>query len=43
MDRSFTLQPVSIEGETGLNVAAGIGQMRLHFEGVVQDAPPPTQ
>lgn len=32
-NRSFTLQPVSIEGETGLNVAAGIGAMRLHFEG----------
>ncbi len=32
-DRSFTLQPVSIEGETGLNVAAGIGSMSLHFVG----------
>lgn len=32
-DRSFTLQPVSIEGETGLNVAAGIGAMSLHFVG----------
>jgi hypothetical protein len=31
--RSFTLQPVSIEGETGLNVAAGIGALTLHFEG----------
>lgn len=27
--RSFTLQPVSIQGETGLNVAAGIGAMTL--------------
>jgi hypothetical protein len=26
---SFTLQPVSIEGNTGLNVAAGIGAMTL--------------
>jgi hypothetical protein len=32
-DRSFTLQPVSIEGETGLNVAAGIGSMSLHYVG----------
>lgn len=29
LDRSITLQPVSIEGETGLNVAAGIGAMSL--------------
>lgn len=32
-DRSFTLQPVSIQGEEGLNVAAGIGSLSLHFEG----------
>jgi uncharacterized protein DUF992 len=31
-DRSFTLQPVSIEGNTGLNVAAGIGALDLKFE-----------
>jgi hypothetical protein len=30
-DRSITLQPVSIEGNTGLNVAAGIGAMSLKF------------
>lgn len=47
-DRSFTLQPVSIEGETGLNVAAGIGSMSLHFEGGENRehehmAPPPEQ
>jgi len=30
-DRSITLQPVSIEGNTGLNVAAGIGEITLHF------------
>lgn len=29
-DHSFTLQPVSIQGDTGLNVAAGIGEMTLH-------------
>jgi hypothetical protein len=27
--KSFTLQPVSIAGETGLNVAAGIGELTL--------------
>ena len=27
--RSFSLQPVSFEGETGLNVAAGIADLRL--------------
>ena len=27
--KSFTLQPVSITGETGLNVAAGIGELTL--------------
>jgi len=30
-DKSITLQPVSIEGNTGLNVAAGIGAMNLKF------------
>jgi hypothetical protein len=30
-DRSFTLQPVSIQGQTGLNVAAGIGGMTLRY------------
>jgi len=30
-DRSITLQPVSIEGSTGLNVAAGIGAMSLKY------------
>jgi len=29
---SVALQPVSIEGNTGLNVAAGIAEMGLHFE-----------
>jgi len=28
-DRSITLQPLSIEGNTGLNLAAGIGAMNL--------------
>ena len=29
LDKSITLQPLSLEGNTGLNVAAGIGQMSL--------------
>jgi hypothetical protein len=45
-DRSVTLQPVSIEGNTGLNVAAGIGAITLHYEapepppGMMQGPPP---
>lgn len=38
-DRSVTLQPVSIEGETGLNVAAGIGAMTLHYAGSEEHHP----
>jgi hypothetical protein len=30
-DRSIALQPVSIEGNTGLNVAAGIGAISLKY------------
>jgi len=29
LDRSITLQPLSVEGNTGLSLAAGVGQMRL--------------
>jgi len=29
LNKSFALQPLSIEGITGLNVAAGIGAMDL--------------
>jgi hypothetical protein len=39
LDRSVALQPVSVEGNTGLNVAAGIGAINLHF--VAPEAPPP--
>ena len=28
-DRSVSLQPLSIEGSTGLNIAAGVGELRL--------------
>ncbi|MGH8337450.1 MAG: DUF992 domain-containing protein, partial [Gammaproteobacteria bacterium] len=31
--KSITLQPISVEGQNGLNVAAGIGTMTLHYEG----------
>jgi hypothetical protein len=32
LDRSIALQPVSVEGTTGLDVAAGIGSMTLRSE-----------
>ena len=32
MQKSFTLQPVSFEGTTGLNVAGGIAQMTLEYQ-----------
>lgn len=40
-NRSITLQPVSIEGNTGLNVAAGIGEITLHFVAPEPMGPPP--
>jgi hypothetical protein len=30
-DRSVTLQPISVEGNQGLNVAAGVGAISLHY------------
>ncbi len=36
-DKSIALQPISVEGNTGLDVAAGIGAMRL------EAAPPPPE
>lgn len=39
LDHSIALQPVSIEGNTGLNVAAGIGAINLRF--MAPEAPPP--
>src|SRR5690242_17399510 len=40
--KSIALQPVSIEGQNGLNVAAGIGALSLHYEGAEEGhmAPP---
>jgi hypothetical protein len=32
-NRTISLQPISIEGNSGLNVAAGIGAISLHFAG----------
>ncbi len=37
-DKSFALQPVSVEGNSGLDVAAGLGEMSLRSV-----APPPPQ
>lgn len=34
MDGSISLQPLSIEGNTGLNVAAGVAMMDLKFESI---------
>ncbi|HLK25290.1 MAG TPA: DUF992 domain-containing protein [Caulobacteraceae bacterium] len=31
LDRSIALQPLSVEGEEGLNVAAGVGAMTLQY------------
>ena len=31
--KSLALQPVSIEGQNGLNTTAGIGGVSLHYEG----------
>jgi hypothetical protein len=43
LHRSIALQPVSIEGETGLNIAAGVGAISLKFVGAEgrRDEPPP--
>ena len=30
--KNIALQPLSIEGTTGINVAAGIGELTLHYE-----------
>jgi len=32
LDKSIALQPLSVEGNTGLNVAAGIGSISLKFQ-----------
>jgi hypothetical protein len=30
-NRSVALQPVSVQGQTGLNIAAGVGALDLHY------------
>lgn len=35
-DRSFTLQPVSVQGQTGLNLAVGVADLRLDLAGVAR-------
>jgi len=35
-DKSIALQPLSVEGNSGLDVAAGIGAMRLQKSGVIR-------
>jgi outer membrane protein OmpA-like peptidoglycan-associated protein len=40
-DKSIALQPLSVEGNTGLNVAAGIGAISLHAEAQPPAPPPP--
>jgi hypothetical protein len=32
-DQSIALQPVSVEGQNGLNVAAGVGELNLKYRG----------
>jgi hypothetical protein len=32
-DKSIALQPVSVEGQNGLNVAAGVGELSLKYRG----------
>jgi hypothetical protein len=39
LERSIALQPLSVEGNTGLNIAAGIGAISLHY--VAPEVPPP--
>ena len=30
-NRSVALQPLSVQGQTGLNIAAGVGALELHL------------
>jgi outer membrane protein OmpA-like peptidoglycan-associated protein len=40
-NKSIALQPLSFEGNTGLNVAAGVGALSLHAEAAAPPPPPP--
>jgi hypothetical protein len=37
-NKSIALQPLSVEGNTGLNVAAGIGAISLHSDAALRSA-----
>ena len=40
--RSVALQPVSVQGQTGFNIAAGVGELRLRLAGPpLPPGPPP--
>ena len=41
IEHSVTLQPLSMEGNTGLNVAAGLGAIDLHYVADASEPPPP--
>ncbi|HEX4160559.1 MAG TPA: DUF992 domain-containing protein [Rhizomicrobium sp.] len=41
IEHSVALQPLSTEGNTGLNLAAGLGAINLHYEGGASEPPPP--
>jgi hypothetical protein len=41
IEHSVTLQPLSMEGNTGLNLAAGLGAIELHYEADMSEAAPP--
>lgn len=38
---SIALQPLSMEGNTGLNLAAGLGAVDLHYISTEREPPPP--
>jgi len=40
-NRTFALQPVSVQGQVGLNLAVGIGDLQLNPVGPPPGAPPP--
>jgi hypothetical protein len=40
---SVALQPLSMEGNTGLNLAAGLGAINLHYEARASEPPPPPE
>jgi hypothetical protein len=40
--RSVALQPISVQGQTGFNIAAGVGELRLRLvEPPIPPGPPP--